>query len=121
MTDFVGRDGKIFGYPCLISCDIYMDISDIPGYVYVYELDRDISLSYEFTTLRACHRRPNERKCCELIFTTQAFVCDDVIIDGDPKHYAEVGTSLETTGTCSLFSNFLKREQKRKSRRRNEK
>ena len=119
MIDFVGSDAKIFGYPCLMSGDIYMDIRDLPKYVYAYELDRDNSLSYEFTTIRACHLNPERRNCCALIFTTQSFRCDDVLVDGDPKMHAMVNESLELTGTSSLFSHFLKRERKRKSRRRN--
>lgn len=116
MTDFVGSDAKIFGYPCLLSGDILMDISEIPRHVYVYELDRDNGLMYEFTTLRVCHRNPSERNCCSLIFTTEPFVCDDMIVDGDPKHYAVVNESLELTGTASKFSSFLKREQRRKEK-----
>lgn len=118
MTDFVGLDAKIFGCPCLMSCDIYMNLDNAPRYVYVYELIRDPDTPYEFTTLRDCHLNPHDRDCAALIFATRPFFCDDVIIDEDPKRQAVVNESLVLTGTSSLFSHFLKREQKRKSRRR---
>ena len=113
MLDFVGLDGVCFGRPCILCGNVYMDIHDLPKFLYVYEYTYDISLSYEFTTLTLCHTDPSKRRAQALIFVTSAINLDEEI---DGQYYAIVGPSLSLTGTASKLSSFLKREMRRMSK-----